>query len=102
MLCKLPAYIESLTFRPCSHAQKGNAFCGNHPVPGEWALEYRPPALSRACTFVDQQTIFGSIFFPPHPLLLLLPLCPIPSQGPQWPMTMYMVSNPPIPLQFPC
>ena len=59
--------VQSLTFRPCSHAQKGNAFYGNHPVPGGSALEYRPPAFSRESAFVDQQTYFGSIFkfFPP-------------------------------------
>src|ERR1700677_2428065 len=96
---------ESLTFHPCSHTEKGNSFCRNHPVPGQSALEDRPPALPHVSTFVDQQTIFGSIFFPPQPTLaaasysalsfaLFLP------HGSQWPMTMYMVNNPPISLQF--
>ena len=26
--------FEVVTVRPCSHAQKGNVLCGNHPVPG--------------------------------------------------------------------
>ena len=39
---------EYLTFRPCSHTQKGNSFWGNDPVPGESALQCQSPLHWRA------------------------------------------------------
>ena len=93
-----PVPMPNPTFCPCFHAQKGNAFCRNHSVPAT--------SCPLTCVWFHQSTnhflILSSSHHNPCCLTLWSLFALFLPRGSQWPMTMYMVSNSPIPLQFPC